>query len=71
MAGYHFMNTGAHKPDSCAYPGVFIRGEDALRFAGWLKADADERKRLESLGVLPCTDELVRLLDSCWRGAPG
>jgi hypothetical protein len=59
------MNTGVFKPEENAYPGIFIRGEDALAFAGWLKATDEQREVMEQHGVENPTRRLLALLESC------
>ena len=60
------MKTGPFKPDTRAYPGVFIAGDDALyRYAPALRLLLDGAEHGPEGAVRAATQELLALLRSC------
>jgi hypothetical protein len=59
------MITGPYKPEGHPYPGVFIAGDTAIAWAGWLKASADEREKMARLGASDPTKSIIQTLESC------
>ncbi len=63
------MNTGVFKPEGHPYPGIFIRGEDALKWAEALRliknGDTAEIARRASLGSYAPLSQLIDIFESC------
>lgn len=55
------METGAVQFEGEPYPGIFLRGDDALRYAGLLK------KMLPAPVRRPTFAALIALLESCYQ----